>query len=206
MKSLHLNGERENQVIKGGKMENCTRECLYVFARWLPVKQNICDHTVVLGERQREREMCDLGVSAEELSACHGMKTRLVCTNTVKNRKRKNQYSSLVQIWKHRVVFPTKAATTQLSLIGKKSHAELREDQKVRDAGRGMAVAKSLTAKSSRETPNSHRLMCLKRTLCTRNVQIYYRHFDCMCLLQFFWCRNPLWGQNNHGVSPRLFM
>lgn len=37
--------------------------------------------------------------------------------------------------------FRTKAATSRFYLIGKISHAELREDQKVRDTGRGKALS-----------------------------------------------------------------
>lgn len=124
---------------KGGTEEICTRECLYVFARWLPVKQNICDHTVALGEerdthttdRRADKQTgtkrysssscssqfctlihrnwrkcgCVLGLSVEESTARHGLKTVLVCTNTAKNTKHKNQYSSPVQIRTHRVFF-----------------------------------------------------------------------------------------------------
>lgn len=185
--------------------ENCTRECLYVFARWLPVKQNICDHTVALG-RERERDVW-FG------SFCW----RADCMSWNGNSARMYKYSEEQKAQKSIFISgPNPKAScgfsNQSSNDSTVSHREEKsrkaagESESERHGERNGSVAKSLAAKSSQETPNSHWLMCLKHTLCTRNVQIYYRHFDCICLLQFFCCRNTLWGQNNHRVSPRLFI
>lgn len=82
---------------------------------------------------------CDLGFSAEDAD-CTSWNENYPCMYKY-CEEQKAQKSSLVQIRKHCVVFRAKAATTQLSLIGEKSHAELQEDQKVRDTGRGMALS-----------------------------------------------------------------
>lgn len=81
--------------------------------------------------------------------------------------------------------FRTKAATSRFYLIGKISHAELREDQKVRDTGRGKALSWRASRQNQARRLRMCWLMCLKHTLCTRDAQIYCRHFDCICLLQF---------------------
>lgn len=68
------------------------------------------------------------------------MKTTLVCPKTMRTE---NPKSILITgpNTKASCGFRSlnKAATAQLPRIGKESHAELQEDQKVRDTGRGTA-------------------------------------------------------------------